>query len=263
MRAETSLEPAADRIVYRMMFLGLLPAVIVGALALLINPFAGLLGLIAVEALWITVVTLRTRAAVDQILRPLNAELLDMAEHPALDNLLHGLSLTGGVRMPRVRMIDTDAMNAMIVADRDRATLVVTRGLIDGLQRIELEGVLANLMARRRDGSARYSTIVTAMYGNSGPGGGARMLLDGLGEQRSVRSDMAAVDMTMYPPGLSSALAKMEAVGTAIPDAPPESLHLWMAPAMDVDEAGRILDESLVESTMQPLSLRIAVLEEL
>lgn len=263
MRAETSLEPAADRIVYRMMFLGLLPAVIVGALALLINPFAGLIGLVAVEALWVTVVILRTRAAVDQILRPLNAEIVDLAEHPRLDNLLHGLSLTGGVRLPRVKVIDIDSMNAMIVADKERATLVVTRGLIDGLDRVELEGVLANLMARRRDGSARYSTIVTAMYGNSGPGGGARMLLEGLGDQRSVRSDLAAVDMTLYPPGLASALARMQEVGTSIPGAPPESLHLWIAPAMDVDEAGRILDESLVESTMQPLSHRIAVLEEL
>ncbi len=263
MRSENSLEPAADRIVYRMMLLGLLPAVIVGALTLRINPFLGLVGLAAVEALWIAVVLLRTRAAVDQILRPLNSEVVDLADHPRLENLLHGLSLTGGVRLPKVRMIDTDAMNAMIVADRDRTTLVVTRGLIDGLDRIELEGVLANLMARRRDGSARYSTIVTAMYGNSGAGGGAKMLLEGLGEQRSVRSDLAAVDMTLYPPGLSSALAKMQSAGTAVPEAPPESLHLWIAPAVSVDEAGQILDESLVESTIQPLALRIAVLEEL
>lgn len=246
-----------------MMFLGLIPAVIVAGLALSISPLMSLISLVVVEALWIAVVMLRTRAAVDQILRPLNTEPVNLADFPRLENLMHGLSLTGGVRLPKVRMIETSAMNAMIVADRDRGTLVVTRGLVEDLDRVELEGVLANLLARRRDGSARYSTIVTAMYGNSGPGGGARKLLDGLGEQRSVRSDLAAVDMTLYPPGLSSALVKMQAAGTTIPDAPPESLHLWIAPALAVDEAGQILDESLVESTIQPLSLRIAVLDEL
>lgn len=130
MRAETSLEPAADRIVYRMMFLGLLPAVIVGALALRINPLVGLIGLAGVEALWMTVVILRTRAAVEQILSPLDAHVIDIADYPRLESLLNGLSLTGGVRLPKVKMVDVDAMNAMIVADRERATLVVTRGLI-------------------------------------------------------------------------------------------------------------------------------------
>lgn len=263
MSADKHLEAAADRIIYRMMFLGLLPAVIVGGLGLLINIKAGLISLVAIQIVWILVVIFRTRGATDQVLRSVGGRSPETDEFPQLDNLLHGLSLTGGVRIPQVRILDTEAMNAMLVADRDDATLVITSGLLNGLDRIELEGALANMLARRRDGSARYATMVTSMYGNSGAGGGAKMLLLGLGDQRSVRSDLAAIDMTHYPPGLAAALEKMESVGTYIEGVPAETLHLWLAPAMPIEVAMRNLDESLVLSTMQPLSLRRAVLEEL
>jgi len=257
------LDAAADRIIYRMMFLGLLPALIVGALALRINWRAGVIAAVAVQVVWVLVVRFRTRGAIDQVLRSVGGRALSAGEYPQLDNLIHGLGLTGGVREPNLQLLEVPAMNAMMVADRDHATLVITKGLLEGLDRIELEGVLANLLARRRDGSARYSTMVTAMYGNSGASGGAKMLLSGLGEQRSVRSDLAAVDMTLYPPGLASALAKMDATGTYIDGVPAETLHLWLAPVMSLDLAVKNLDEQLVTSTMQPLALRRAVLEEL
>lgn len=263
MTTPDSLDPAADRIIYRMMLLGLLPAVIVAGLALRIGWKASLIALVAVQVVWVLVVAFRTRGAVEQVLRSVGGRDLEPDEYPQLDNLIHGLGLTGGVREPRLRLLDVDAMNAMMVADRDDATLVITKGLLEGLDRIELEGVLANLLARRRDGSARYSTMVTAMYGNSGASGGAKMLLLGLGEQRAVRSDLAAIDMTLYPPGLASALAKMEHAGTFVDNVPAETLHLWLAPVMSQDLALKTLDESLVLSTMQPLALRRAVLEEL
>lgn len=263
MTVENSLDPAADRIVYRMMFLGLLPAIIVGGLAMVIDFKAGLVALVAVQIVWVLVVIIRTRGAIDQVLRSIGGRPLREGEYPQLENLLHGLGLTGGVRMPDVRLLETPSMNAMMVADSDDATLVITTGLIEGLDRIELEGVLANLLARRRDGSARYATMVTSMYGNSGAGGGAKMLMAGLGDQRSIRSDLAAIDMTLYPPGLAGALEKMERKGTFIADAPTETLHLWLAPAVPVESALKNLDESLVTSTMQPLGLRRAVLDEL
>lgn len=257
------MEQMADRIVYKMMLLGLVPAIIVGMLAALMDLRAGLVTFFAVEIVWVVVVIIRTRSAVDQVLRSLGGRAPEPGEYPQLENLVDGLSLTGGVRVPEVRVLDTDAMNAIIVADDDEATLVVTKGLLEGLDRIELEGVLANLLARRRDGSARYATMVTAMYGNTAVGGGARMLVNGLGDQRCVRADLAAVDMTLYPPGLVSALAKMEQAGTYIPDAPLETWHMWVAPVQPVETALQSLDGDLVASTIQTLDLRRAVLEEL
>lgn len=89
------------------------------------------------------------------------------------------------------------------------------------------------------------------------------MLINGLGDQRCVRSDLAAVDMTFYPPGLASALEKMERAGTHIADAPVETWHMWIAPVQPLETALESLDEELVASTIQTLDLRRAVLEEL
>ncbi len=66
--------------------------------------------------------------------------------------------------------------------------------------------MLANLLARTRDGSARYTTTVLALLGTSARA--VRLLEQELGDQRGVRSDLAAVDLTRYPPGLISALAR-------------------------------------------------------
>lgn len=246
-----------------MMLLGLAPAVIIGLLAAFMGLWAGVVAFFAVEAVWVIVVIIRTRSAVDQVLRSVGGRPVAPGEFPQLQNLMEGLCLTGGVRPPKVRVLDSEAMNAMIVADEDEATLVITSGLLEGLDRVELEGVLANLLARRRDGSARYATMVTAMYGNTGVSGGARLLMDGLGDQRSIRADLAAIDMTLYPPGLASALGKMERVGTHVADAPVETWHMWLAPVQPIEAALESLDEGLVTSTMQTLDLRRAVLDEL
>lgn len=246
-----------------MMLLGLAPAVIIGVLAAFMGPWAGVVAFLAVEAVWVIVVIIRTRSAVDQVLRSVGGRPIGPDEYPQLHNLIEGLCLTGGVRPPDLRVLESAAMNAMIVADEDDSTLVVTSGLLEGLDRIELEGVLANLLARRRDGSARYATMVTAMYGNTGVSGGARLLLEGLGDQRSIRADLAAIDMTLYPPGLAAALEKMERSGTHLPDAPVETWHMWLAPVQPIESALETLDEGLVTSTMQTLDLRRAVLDEL
>lgn len=240
------------------MLLGIVPAVVVGVLLFFVHPLAGLAGLVLAGGAWVLVVNSRVNGALERVLAPLGATPLVEGSRPRLENLLDGLCVTGGVSRPSVVVIDTAAMNGLVAADRDGATLVLTTGLVDGLGRIELEGVIANLLGRQRDGSARYATLVTALHGSSGRG--AKLLVAGLGDQRSVRSDMAAVDMTRYPPGLISALVQMERVGTVVPGAPDRTIPLWLAPPLaGVDT----VDASLAESTMQPLTLRIAVLEEL
>jgi len=46
---------------------------------------------------------------------------------------------------------------------------------------------------------------------------------------RDLLLDQAAVALTRYPPGLASALSRLEHVGTTVGAASPESAHLWMA----------------------------------
>ena len=258
MQMTPSLDAATDRVVRSTTLWGLVPAVVVGVALWFVNPIVAVLALILIASLWAVFVSTRVRTAVDRTIGPLATSPLMRGSNPRLENLLDGLCVTGGVARPTVLVLDTDAMNGLVVADHTDATLVLTRGLIDGLGRIELEGAIANLLGRQRDGSARYATVVTSLFGSSGYGG--RRLAAGLGDQRAVRSDMAAVDLTRYPPGLISALTRMDEAGTAVPGAPARSVHLWLAPAA---ASGGSLEARLAETTMQPLGLRIAVLEEL
>ena len=96
------------------------------------------------------------------------------------------------------------------------------------------------------------------MFGISGYG--ARKLAGGLGEQRSVRSDMAAIDLTRYPPGLISAFSAMQEAGTTLSNVPAYTTPMWIAP---VSEASAQESSPLTDTSMQPLTYRIAVLQEL
>ncbi|MHB1138185.1 MAG: M48 family metalloprotease [Microthrixaceae bacterium] len=258
METTESLDDATGRVVRSAMLMGLVPAVVLGAVLAFVHPLAGIAALVVVAAVWALVVSSRVRGARAALVAPLGGTPLATGAHPRLDNLLDGLAVTGGVSRPEVLVRDELTMNALVAADAEGATLVLTRGLVDGLGRVELEGVLANLLGRQRDGSARYATVVTALYGVGGRS--ARTLLRGLGDQRAVRSDLAAVDMTRYPPGLIAALGEMTRVGTEVPGVSDRSMPLWLAPPVASPGA---LDASLAASTMQPLALRIAVLEEL
>jgi heat shock protein HtpX len=258
MQTTESLDPAADRVVRTTLLAGLVPALVVGVALCFVHLLVGLAAFLLIAGGWALLVSARVKGARDRVVAPLGARALVPGSQPRVENLLEGLCVTGGVGQPEVLLIDSDAMNGLVAADREGTTLVLTRGLVEGLGRIELEGAVANLLGRQRDGSARYATLVTALFGSSGRG--ARLLVSGLGEQRAVRSDLAAVDMTRYPPGLIAALARMESVGTVVRGAPERSIPLWLAPPVAGSDA---LDANLAATTMQPLTLRIAVLEEL
>ena len=258
MQEQLSLDAETDRLVRTATWIGVIPAVVIGALLCLVNVFVGIAVAIVLAVVWVLAVRARAAGASSRALSSLSATPLVPGSRPRLENVLEGLCMTGGVSDPSVHLVESPAMNALVIADAERADLVLTTGLVDGLGRLELEGVIANLLGRVRDGSARYGTTVVALLGSSGAA--ARRLARGLGEQRSVHSDLAAVDMTRYPPGLISALERMSAAGTVVAGSSPSTAHLWIAPV--VEGAGLVAPE--VEATaVQPLSLRIAVLEQL
>lgn len=258
MQEQLSLDAETDRLVRTATWIGVVPAVVIGAVLCLVNIFVGIAVAIVLAVAWVLIVRARVAGASATTLASLSATPLVPGSRPRLENVLEGLCMTGGVSDPAVHLVDSAAMNALVIADADHADLVLTTGLADGLGRLELEGVIANLLGRVRDGSARYGTTVVGLLGSSGIA--SRRLATGLGEQRSVHSDLAAVDMTRYPPGLIAALARMSDAGTIVPGTAPSTAHLWIAPV--VDGPGLVAPE--VEATaVQPLSLRIAVLEQL
>lgn len=245
----------ARRVVLVTAAAGLAPALAAAVVALVVLGWAAAVVVALVVALgWAAAVLRRARTSVQRLLDGLHAHEVPAGSSPRLENLLEGLGVTCGVAPPEVYTVQSDAMNALAVADDRRSAVVLTRGLLDGLGRLELEGVLANLLARVRDGSAGFTTTVVGLLGATAPAG--RILHEALGEQRGVTCDLAAVDLTRYPPALISALRHMEGAGTGVDGAAPSTAPLWIAPAV-----GGPLSE--VVGADASLDVRIAVLGEL
>ncbi len=263
MQQRSAFELASERVVRALALFGVLPGMVVAVVvALLAGPVLGLLALVVVAVAWAVVVVLRARGGLDRVLRSTGAHPVGEDDLPRWHNVVEGMSVTSGVGGSELWVLEQEHANALSVADRDRSALIVTRGLVEGLSVVELEAVAANLMGRVRDGSARYGTVTVGLLG---PFLGkldqaGRLVADGLGDQRSVRSDLVAVDMTRYPPGMAAALEAMARIGTVVPGTDPTTAHLWVAPVVE-GEVG--VDPAVAETAQQPLSYRIALLQEL
>ncbi len=157
--------------------------------------------------------------------RPGGAGIDGRAADPEADarllNLVDGLSISAGLRVPDLRVMETEACNVAVVGrDVNHARIVATSGLLDGLSRIELEGVAAVAVAWLRSGEAQPATVAAAAIGL----GVGRAV--GGGRDRAL--DEAAAALTRYPPGLVSAYEKLVVADTAVPAVPRRSAHLWL-----------------------------------
>jgi Zn-dependent protease with chaperone function len=227
MQPVRTLEDQTDRLVRNTMLLGVVPGLLLGLLAtIVVHPIVGVLVLVVVAGAWAALVWTRVGAGAARAVEQLGATHLAAGSEPRLENLLESVCVVGGIEEPQVRLVSDGTLNAAAVADRAGATFVVTRGLLDELGRVELEAVLANLAGRIKQGNARYVTTVLALPLPAGTRDS--LLARGLGEQSSVRSDLTAVGLTRYPPGLISALAVMEQHGTAVAGAPSATAPLWL-----------------------------------
>lgn len=192
------------------------------------------------------------------------------------DNLVDGLTLTAGIRRPEVFVLDDVGVNALAVSRSFRHTIIVTRGLVEALSVVELEGVVAALMVRLRNGDAESATLATVLFGLPLLGiwyqPVLRLAADPvvgplLPESRDLMADQQAVSMTRYPPGLLRALETIRRLGSPVTDSPSGFDALWLIPdhvdrgdGMVTSAAGA--DSSAIASR-SPLDLRIAMLSEL
>ena len=88
------------------------------------------------------------------------------AEEPRLWNLLENLCISRGMRMPRLAVIETAALNAYAAGlSRETGAVTVTRGLIDALDDRELAAVLAHELSHIRNGDARLRLIAAVFVG--------------------------------------------------------------------------------------------------
>lgn len=178
-----------------------------------------------------------------------------------LHNLVDGLAVAHGLATPDLYVVPAEGANAAAVVLRSRQPVVlVTSALVDGFERIELEGVLTDVLCRVRDGDASVGTLVAAV-GSGGlfsliapvVGGSLAAALD---PDTAQLADFAAVALTRYPPGLAAGLERMAAVGTAVGVARGSDAHLWLADPLAAGAPAGLL-------AFPPLDERVAALREL
>lgn len=94
------------------------------------------------------------------------AKKVERAEYPELYNLLENLTISRGMRMPKLNIIETDALNAFASGVNDKQyTVTVTTGLLNALDRDELEAVLAHELTHIINRDVRTMIIAAVFAG--------------------------------------------------------------------------------------------------
>ena len=227
------------------------------------------------------------------------------AEYQRLHNLVEGLCIAGGLPKPDIYVIDDPAPNAFATGrNPNHAAIAVTSGLLEQMNRVELEGVVAHELSHIRNYDILVSTLAVTMVGaialatdlslrtmwwNGGrvPRQGdhgnhnspfalvgfllllmapfvARAMQAAVSRSRETLADVSACQLTRYPPGLISALEKLQADTTVTHSASTATAHLWIEqPMSGVGDTGKFKSIHRMFDTHPPLEERIALLREL
>jgi len=220
-------------------------------------------------------------------------------EYPYLYNVVEGLAIAAGVPTPRCYVIEDTAPNAFASGRNPQTSVIcVTTGLLQKMNRVELEGVIGHEMSHIRYYDIRLQTLAVVMVGvvallsdwilrSFWWGGGRRrgrdkgnagaiLLVIGLvlavlapiasqlirlaiSRKREFLADAGSAELTRYPAGLASALRKISADTEPLEAANKATAHLYIVnPLKDIK--GRV--NSLFD-THPPIEERIAALEKM
>jgi heat shock protein HtpX len=100
------------------------------------------------------------------VLKLNNARPANKDEDRELNDILEGLSLATGLIKPKLYVMDDESMNAFATGrDPKKAVICVTTGLLNKLNKYELEGVVAHELSHIRNYDILLSTIIAVMAG--------------------------------------------------------------------------------------------------
>ena len=127
---------------------------------------SGPVGLVGAVALAI-VMSLVSYFSGDRIvLASTRARPVTPQEQPRLHNIVEGLSIAAGIPKPKVYVIPERALNAFATGrDPKHSSVAVTEGLLEAMDRIELEGVIGHELAHVVDRDILVGTIVATLFG--------------------------------------------------------------------------------------------------
>ncbi len=235
----------------------LVPALLVGLCLTIVGSLIGVPLTVAVVigvVVGVGMAAVVTRRAEGMLRRTIGARPARAGEFPRLHNTVDGLCLTHGIGRPDVFVLDSSAGNALAMAGRDGASIVLTTGAADRLTLVELEALVAHLLVRCADGGLRGETTAVALgrFPSLGRGGFGRSA-SGTGPDRMVRTDFDGADLTRFPPGMQEALRGLSELGAAV-DAPAATARLWL-----LQPDGRT---DVATADHPPVDVRIAALAE-
>jgi heat shock protein HtpX len=94
------------------------------------------------------------------------SDALHREASPRIHDRLEALCISRGMRVPRLRVIESPALNAFASGlDEGSAAITLTRGLVDALDEDELEAVLAHELTHIRNGDVRLMVIAVVVAG--------------------------------------------------------------------------------------------------
>jgi heat shock protein HtpX len=229
------------------------------------------------------------------VLAQSQARELAPGEEPQLRNIVETLSIGLGIEPPRIYLIDDTAPNAFATGrDPKHASIVVTRGLLDKLDRTETEGVIAHELSHVVNRDIRVMLLVTVLVGTIALlsdwmlrsfawGGGRRgrdrggsgiiliiavvlailtpviaaLIQFAVSRQREYLADASGALLTRFPEGLARALRKIAADREALEVANKATASLYIANPLK--DAPRAMDGLF--DTHPPIAERIRRLE--
>jgi heat shock protein HtpX len=132
-------------------------------------------------------------------LRVSRAHPASVEEYGRLHNIVEGLCIAGGLPKPRLYVVDDPSPNAFATGrDPKHAAVAVTTGLLEKLNRVELEGVLAHELSHIKNYDILVSTLAVTMVGVVAIAAdvGIRFLWFGMGRSRNNSNDQGGSGLT-------------------------------------------------------------------
>lgn len=221
------------------------------------------------------------------------AKQIKKADNPRLWRIIENLSITDGLPMPKVYIINDPSPNAFATGrDPKRAAVCTTSGLLEIMNDDELQGVFAHELGHIKNYDIRVSMIAFALTavisliadimiqmtwfrGNDNEEGGgqlffilgivaailaplvATMIQLAVTRQREYLADATSALTTRYPEGLISALEKIGRSGSALQKQNTATAHLFFANPLKGHSLTNLF------STHPPIAARIARLRDM
>jgi heat shock protein HtpX len=150
-----------------MAFMAALLVAVGYAVGEILAPGFGRAGLALAVVLWVLLALTSFFGGRSILLAVSGARKIQKADHPVLWNTVEEMCIASGLaRMPEVYILDDDAPNAFATGrGPDDAAVAVTAGLLERLNRDELQGVVAHELAHVRNRDVLYMTLVGVMMG--------------------------------------------------------------------------------------------------